>query len=661
MFHLLPWGPCLGRAPRRVCPWLPGTALLALVLWIGPAARAEAALTASFDYSMPARFAVPPITSGDDSGEVYVNGPISPATWEVDFDACASTGTIAAYHWTIDGTPAGTSATCDGFSYAFPDQGMHMVSLTVDDGAGGEASYESAITVRDWLIVGLGDSYGSGEGNPDQQVPVDAINVANAAQAARDAAQAAVDAAEQVYLQQLASLNATQAQVNDVFQALNDWQSAKNAVAADCPLPVLACAQATAALAAAAATLTEKLIAIGLSNLTASLDFSTISNALNSIRAAAQAALDAAQTALQAAQASLDAVQSQLDAAVAALQPIWQNRRCHRSANSWEVLAAQRIEQSDPHSSVTFLHLACSGATIWKGVIGPYAGIQPPDSNTVPAQVDRMASLVGSRTVDRVLLSIGGNDVNFSSIVTACIRGEPCFDNPTPDPAIPAAGAAFCAILGAFSPQCLDYLDGTQALDADAIFHVGVPTTGTDLHQDGLDDLAAGYQAVADALTAAGVDPAAVYLTEYPDTTRDDAGDFCGWSSSESLAVKEMNLIGLSEPEAAWLSNTVVPQLAATMQGSAATQGWHFVGGIADAFHTHGYCANDHWLVRMQDTFPIEAYYSGMLHPTPSGQAAYRNAVLPALNVPEPGATAAAGTALAALAGLAARRRRARA
>jgi hypothetical protein len=52
----------------------------------------------------------------------------------------------------------------------------------------------------------------------------------------------------------------------------------------------------------------------------------------------------------------------------------WQSRKCHRSLNSFHALAARAIEQADPHTSVSFVSTACSGAGIRSGMVGAYAG-----------------------------------------------------------------------------------------------------------------------------------------------------------------------------------------------------------------------------------------------------------------------------------------------
>jgi hypothetical protein len=63
--------------------------------------------------------------------------------------------------------------------------------------------------------------------------------------------------------------------------------------------------------------------------------------------------------------------------------PTWWDDRCHRSLISGPALAAYEIERADPHTSVTFLSFACSGAKITRGLVDWYRGIDPPDDNSL--------------------------------------------------------------------------------------------------------------------------------------------------------------------------------------------------------------------------------------------------------------------------------------
>ncbi|MBW1907412.1 MAG: PKD domain-containing protein [Deltaproteobacteria bacterium] len=193
-------------------------------------------LGASFDYVVPARFEVPELRPSEEQGEyeIYTDGPLHPDAWRVQLNACASTGSIVRYRWSVDGEEVGVETRCDGFEYEFPAEGPYSVSLEVEDSSGEQMEQTEAIVVRDLLIFGIGDSYGSGEGSPD------------VAEFAEGGVQ-------------------------------------------------------------------------------------------------------------------------------------WQNRRCHRSAQSGQVRAAQMIEDADPHTSVTFVHLACSGGRIYGALLEPYDGIEATD------------------------------------------------------------------------------------------------------------------------------------------------------------------------------------------------------------------------------------------------------------------------------------------
>src|SRR4029078_6185062 len=50
--------------------------------------------------------------------------------------------------------------------------------------------------------------------------------------------------------------------------------------------------------------------------------------------------------------------------------PTWDDLRCHRSMYASSARAARILEQQDPHSSVTYLSRACSGATVAQGILG---------------------------------------------------------------------------------------------------------------------------------------------------------------------------------------------------------------------------------------------------------------------------------------------------
>lgn len=51
--------------------------------------------------------------------------------------------------------------------------------------------------------------------------------------------------------------------------------------------------------------------------------------------------------------------------------PVWLDNRCNRSFFSYQSLAALQRASADPHKLVTFVHLACTGAQIFDGILVP--------------------------------------------------------------------------------------------------------------------------------------------------------------------------------------------------------------------------------------------------------------------------------------------------
>jgi hypothetical protein len=113
----------------------------------------------------------------------------------------------------------------------------------------------------------------------------------------------------------------------------------------------------------------------------------------------------------------------------------WMNPACHRSLYSYQIRTALALAIEQPHLAVTFLPLACTGATIAAGLFGTQAADDCPwvvgvdnCSGTAPAQFDELKALMtaarrqdAKRSLDMVLLTIGANDVNFAGLVANVI------------------------------------------------------------------------------------------------------------------------------------------------------------------------------------------------------------------------------------------------
>ncbi|MGH6715501.1 MAG: hypothetical protein ACREDC_04835, partial [Bradyrhizobium sp.] len=118
---------------------------------------------------------------------------------------------------------------------------------------------------------------------------------------------------------------------------------------------------------------------------------------------------------------------------------LWFNAACHRSLYSYQTRTAIAIAVEYPHIAVTYLPLACTGATIANGLFGTQRAREcPPDKPystcrvTVAGQLGELRAALSAarrrqpgRKLDLVLLSIGANDVYFSGLVANVIVDTP--------------------------------------------------------------------------------------------------------------------------------------------------------------------------------------------------------------------------------------------
>jgi hypothetical protein len=118
---------------------------------------------------------------------------------------------------------------------------------------------------------------------------------------------------------------------------------------------------------------------------------------------------------------------------------LWFNSPCHRSLYSYQTRTALALAVQYPHIAVTYLPLACTGATIPDGLFGAQRARECPPTKsggtcqgTVNAQLTELREAVASakkrqpdRKLDLILLSIGANDINFSGLVADVIVDTP--------------------------------------------------------------------------------------------------------------------------------------------------------------------------------------------------------------------------------------------
>ncbi len=164
------------------------------------------------------------------------------------------------------------------------------------------------------------------------------------------------------------------------------------------------------------------------------------------------------------------------------------------------------------------------------------------NAEVVSGQIDKALEETGGR-IDVLIISVGGNNVGeggFGTLIGSCVEslgaGQRCSQNVELNETI---RASFEAMPGEFARLAT---------------HIRRCEVG------------------------------AVFITEYFDLTRGSDGEFCADLSSP--------IPGASFEEMQWTYEKIVVPLNAAVKAAADAHGWHYVGGIAERFRNHGYCAD---------------------------------------------------------------------
>ena len=264
----------------------------------------------------------------------------------------------------------------------------------------------------------------------------------------------------------------------------------------------------------------------------------------------------------------------------------WVDKPCHRSSWSGPARAAIVIEKADPHSSVTFISFACTGA----GLLDGFLEEQNQGGRKNKRQLEQIFAAAGARTIDALLVSIGGNDVNFGKLVFNAIRLRHAETDP-----------------------------GTKKL-----------------FKDGFDTLTERFALMAQRLNnpTNKARIANVFITEYPDLVRDETRDFC----DHSVSIPDL-LHGISGAESDWALNLVILPLNGKIREEAARWGWNYVDGILNKFGgdetnhlAHGFCADDkRWVNTFNDSWKFQGDKDGTIHPNTDGYLWYAQRLVEAM------------------------------
>jgi hypothetical protein len=280
--------------------------------------------------------------------------------------------------------------------------------------------------------------------------------------------------------------------------------------------------------------------------------------------------------------------------------PQWLSPACHRSSTAAPALAANTLRSMNHYAeTIDSLSVACSGAALTDGITTPQSG------TGLTSQISQVNAAIGTRPIDALTISIGGNDLHFASVVMGCT--DPTTDCSTD----PSVNAGVTADLAALPGKFTSFVKAVQ----------GDGTTAP--------------------LLAAPVKD--VFVTLYPNPTTDDNGFECG-SAAGLVALFRFGVVEpfmlILQSEAVWAVTTLINPLntaltaAVAAANSAASTGahptWHVV--TPPNYFGHGYCSNTPWVNTVTASFASQGDQRGAMHPNTTGQFVSSGVITSALS-----------------------------
>jgi hypothetical protein len=260
----------------------------------------------------------------------------------------------------------------------------------------------------------------------------------------------------------------------------------------------------------------------------------------------------------------------------------WLDQVCHRSLYSQQARAAMQLAKRDPHTSVTFLSFACSGAKINEGIRGKFKGPEIPDNaeldNWDRSQIDALKNTLGinaneepKRRIDFMLLSIGGNDVGFAKV-----------------------------IIDITIPKALKKLSESITQPFKKIKILKPAQANKKIHEILESDNA--YNSLLKQLhDTFGVNKKNILVTLYPNILKDESGEsFCGSEKKHKAGlatISKFSKITLEESQEAYnlvldpLNKAIQNQINNAIQKHLKLSDWTLVDEHVDQFKGHGWCA----------------------------------------------------------------------
>lgn len=298
--------------------------------------------------------------------------------------------------------------------------------------------------------------------------------------------------------------------------------------------------------------------------------------------------------------------------------PYWDDDACNRSVLGAPSQAALALEESSARTSVTLVNVTCSGATVARGILGAQSA-----AAQTTTQVEQASRAIAGQQADLVLLSVGGNDIGFTSVLQACALSGNC------PLAKPPAG-----VLQQYSTVQTGVQARTGQLPADYVRIAACLGTDTCTLKDGR--VVPGLPLAPDAR---------VLPAMYPDITRARDGQPCEYLTlTTSDFAWARSTILLPEPPRPYPYVTTggrtvpLPMDAGSLNQVIASTftlpGWQPVAGTwaasGDTPEGHGVCAGDAaWVFGVT---VLAGFGSASFHPNPAGQVAMGRALTRAMN-----------------------------
>ena len=323
----------------------------------------------------------------------------------------------------------------------------------------------------------------------------------------------------------------------------------------------------------------------------------------------------------------------------------WWSPRCNRSFYSFENMTALRMAAEDPHSVISFVHLACAGAEIIDGMLS--AQRLPPGhppkckrpSQRVPKgkldascdehvgqleaavhllcrnpsdviqadssfldslrdtfkrtfyaqdQIERLTELKicrsSIRPIDTVLITMGGNDAGFGGVIATIL--------------VPAKGRQWIG----------DFLVNSGRKEVEAVCLKGLPCSApkAPTAEQRIQDLPARFTALDSAMrTLLKVEASKIVIAQYPNPLHGEGGKLCGdlggnnnnpWYAARTALPAitfpkrwEFNVL---DSEAEIAEHEVILPLDKSVKDTATNQHWS-VAMTNNVFDRRGWCVGD--------------------------------------------------------------------